>query len=182
MLKVKHHTCKNIRGKVQGVTTMRQIFNPLLYMMNDGVLCYNKHMDPTKPFNALRICIPEARLKEAFQICLEWIASEHRGVAGTLDKFQRTFFVLLARDKIRRLVERCDTCLTKEISTKPKMVPNLPSTVENEGEKVFIDMGDLVRNNKNCYLLTVQEGFTRFTSQYLLIGFATRRLTQWQEF
>ena len=31
--------------------------------------------------------------------------SRHRGVAGTLDKFQRTFFVLSAQDKIRRLEE-----------------------------------------------------------------------------
>ena len=45
---------------------MRQIFIPMLFVMKEGVLCYNKHTDPTKPYNALRICIPEARLKEAF--------------------------------------------------------------------------------------------------------------------
>ena len=137
--------------------------------MNDDVLCYNKVTEPTKQFNALRICIPEARLKEVFQICHEWIASEYRGVAGTLDKFQRTFFVLLARDKIRRLVERCDICLTKKRSIKPKMVLHLPSTcVGNVGEKVFIDLVTLSETiRKNCYLLTVQEEFTRFTSQCL---------------
>ena len=136
-------------------------------VMNDGVLCYNKDTDPTKQFNALRICLPEARLKEAFQICHEWIASENRVDAGTLDKFQKTFSVLLARDKIRRLVERCDICLTKERSIKPKMVPHLPSTcVGNVGEKVFIDLVTLSETRKNCYLLTVQEGFTRFTSAY----------------
>ena len=61
---------------------------------NHGVLCYTKHMEPTKPYNALHICIPEARLKEAFQICKEGITSGHRGVNDTLDKFQKTFFVL----------------------------------------------------------------------------------------
>jgi len=70
-------------------------------------------MDPTKPYNTLHICLPETRLKEAFQIRHERIMSGHTGVAGTLDKFQRTLFVLSAPDKIRRLVERCDVCLTK---------------------------------------------------------------------
>ena len=75
---------------------------------------YNKHTDPTKLYNARLICLPETRLKEAFNICNEGITSGHRGVVSTLDKFQRTFFVLSARDRIRRIVERCDICLTKE--------------------------------------------------------------------
>jgi len=43
----------------------------------------------------------------------------------------------------------------------------MPSTVDNVGEKVFIDlvcMSETVR--KNCYLLTAQDGFTRFASAY----------------
>ena len=49
--------------------------------------------------------------------------SGHRGVAGMLNKFQRISFVFFsARDKIRRLVERCDLCLTIEKSIKPRKV------------------------------------------------------------
>ena len=55
-----------LRGKVLDMMNMRQIFNPTLFVMNDATISYNKHTDPTKPFNALCICIPEARLKEAF--------------------------------------------------------------------------------------------------------------------
>ena len=43
----------------------------------------------------------------------------------------------------------------------------MPSTVGNVGEKVFIDlvsMSETVR--KNRYMLTVQDGFTRFASAY----------------
>ena len=105
-----------VRGKVQEVLTVRQLFNPVLIMLNNGVLCYNRHTDPTRTYDAKRICIPESKLREAFQICHEGLAAGHRGVNGTLDKFQRTFFTLSARDKIRRLVERCDVCLTKERS------------------------------------------------------------------
>jgi len=63
------------------------------------------------------------------------------------------------------------------------MGPHVPSTVGNMGEKVFIDlvsMSETVR--KNRYLLTVQDGFTRFASAYLLCnkeaGNVTRVLIQ----
>ena len=58
-----------VRGKVQEVLPMRQLFNPNLFVMHNGVLCYNRRTDPAKPFDALPICIPEVKLKEAFQIC-----------------------------------------------------------------------------------------------------------------
>ena len=86
-----------------------------------------------------------------------------------LDKFQRTFFVLKARDKIRRLVEHCDICLTKERSIKPMMGPHVPSAVGNIGEKVFFDLVTLSETvRKNSYLFTLQDGFTRFPSAYLI--------------
>jgi len=72
-----------------------------------------------------------------------------------------------AREKIRRLVDRCNTCLAKERSIQNKRGPHVPSTVGNVGEKVFIDlvsMSETVR--KNRYMLTVQDGFTRFASAY----------------
>ena len=35
-----------VRGKVQEVQTLRQLFNPLLFVMHDAVLCYNRHIQP----------------------------------------------------------------------------------------------------------------------------------------
>jgi len=97
------------------------------------------------------------KLEEVFKIC-------HEGVAGMLDKFQRTFFAMSAREKIRRLVDRCNTCLTKERSIQNKRGP---STVGNVGEKVFIDLVSMSKTvRKNHYMLTVQDGFTRFASAY----------------
>ena len=47
------------------------------------------------------------------------------------------------------------------------MGPNVPSTVGNFGEKVFIDLVSFSETlRKNHYLLTVQDGFTRFASAY----------------
>jgi len=43
----------------------------------------------------------------------------------------------------------------------------VPSTVRNVGEEVFIDLVSISETvRKNHYLLTVQDGFTRFASAY----------------
>ena len=96
---------QELRGNLQKVLSVRQIFNPMLFVIHNGVLCYNRHTDPTKPHNALHICVPKVKVKEAFKICHEGVSAGHRGVVGTLDKFQRTFFIMSVCDKIRRLVE-----------------------------------------------------------------------------
>jgi len=47
------------------------------------------------------------------------------------------------------------------------MGPHVPSTNVNIEEKVFIDLVTLSETlRKNRYLLSVQDGFTRFTSAY----------------
>ena len=57
--------------------------------------------------------------------------------------------------------------LPKRRSIKPRMGPNVPSTVGNVGEKVFIDLVSFSKAvRKHRYLLTVQDGFTRFASAY----------------
>ena len=99
--------------------------------------------------------------------CIIQLCLLGRGVLGTLDKFQRTLFIMSICNKIRRLVEQCDVCLAKERSIKVKTGPHVPCVVGNVGEKLFIDlvsMSETVR--KNHYMLTVQDGFTRFASAY----------------
>jgi len=107
---------QEVRGGVQEVISVRQIFNPTLFVLHNGILCYNRHTDPAKPYDALHVCVPTVKLEEVFKVCHEGMARGHRGVAGTLDKFQRTFFVMSAHEKIWRLVDRCNTCLAKERS------------------------------------------------------------------
>ena len=48
--------------------------------------------------------------------------------------------MMSAREKIRRLMDRCNPCLAKERSIQAKRGPHVPTTVGNVGEKVFIDL------------------------------------------
>ena len=43
VLEGKASQMQELRGKVQKVRTVRQLFNPMVFVMHDGVLCYNKH-------------------------------------------------------------------------------------------------------------------------------------------
>jgi len=40
---------QEVRGGIQEVKSVRQIFNPTLFVMHNGILCYNRHTDPAKP-------------------------------------------------------------------------------------------------------------------------------------
>jgi len=83
------------------------IFNPTFFVMHNGILCYNRHTDPTKPYDALRVCVPTVKLEEVFKICHEGVAGDHRGMAGTVGikslffkKKVRPFFFLNVAKKL----------------------------------------------------------------------------------
>ena len=62
--------------------SVRQIFNPMLFVIHRGVLCYNRHTDPTKPYNALHVCVPAVKVKETFKICHEGMSAGQRGTVA----------------------------------------------------------------------------------------------------
>ena len=95
-----------VRGKVQEVQTLRQLFNPLLFVMYNAVLCYNRHTDPARPYDALHICIPEMKLKISKSVMRVW-PLDIEGLTE-IRHIPETFFVLSTCDKIRRQVEHCD--------------------------------------------------------------------------
>ena len=74
---------------------------------------------------------------ETWSICHEGCSSGHRGIAGTLAKFQQSFFVISAQDKVRIMGEKCDQCIDKERSLKNRVRIQVPSLVGNWGEKRF---------------------------------------------
>ena len=128
----------------------------------------------------LYLCVPAVKLEEVFKICHKGVAGGHRGVAATLDKFQRTFVVMSAREKICRLVDGSNTCLVKERSIQAKRGPHMPSTVGNVGETLFIDlvsMSETVR--KNRYLLTVQDGVVSALNPMAIMLYRTVSLLLW---
>ena len=42
---------QEVRGGIQEILSVRQIFNPTLFVIHNGILCYNRHTDPAKPYD-----------------------------------------------------------------------------------------------------------------------------------
>ena len=53
---------QEVRGGIQESISVRQIFNPTLFVMHNGILCYNRHTDIAKAYDALRVCVPSVKL------------------------------------------------------------------------------------------------------------------------
>ena len=68
---------QELRRSVQEVLSVRKIFNPMLFVIHNGVLCYNRHTDPTNPYDALHICVPALKVKETFKICHKGVTDGH---------------------------------------------------------------------------------------------------------
>ena len=73
---------QEVRGRIQEVISVRQIFNPTLFVLHNGILCYNSHTDPAKPYDALHVYVLAVKLEcsRLFTRVWQW---GHRDVAGT---------------------------------------------------------------------------------------------------
>ena len=58
---------QEVRGGIQEALSVRQIFNPTLFVMHNGILCCNHHTDPAKPYDALRVCVPASKVRGSVQ-------------------------------------------------------------------------------------------------------------------
>ena len=156
-----------VRGKSREVLVARSKFSTALFKMSDGVLMYTNSANGNQLGEVGRICIPESMVKEVWSLCHQSDSGGHRGIDGTLDKFNRGFFMLSPRPKMRYLNEGCDTCITKERSVPSRVGEHVPSLTGYVGEKLYIDlvsMSDTVRGNR--YLLTVEDSFSRYCRTY----------------
>ena len=62
---------QEVRGGIQELISLRQIFNPTLFVMHKGILCYNRHTDPAKPYD---VCAPAVKLKEGYRFVMRvWL-------------------------------------------------------------------------------------------------------------
>ena len=138
-----------MKGKAREVLEMMpSLFDPEVFNMKDGVLIFTKAASRNRIREVWRIFLPESMVKEVWSLCNQSDLGEHRGLEGTLNKFHKGFFLLSARLKLQFLNGGCDTCLTKERSTRSGLENMFP--MGYVGKKLYIDLLSLsytVRGN-----------------------------------
>ena len=73
-------------------------------------------------------------------LCHQSDLGGQKGLEGTLSKFLKGIFLILARQKIYFLNGGCDTCLTKEWSMPVRTKEHVPSLTGYVGEKLCVDL------------------------------------------
>ena len=84
-----------------------------------------------------------------------------------IEQIIKGFFLLSARQKIRFLNGRCDTCLTKERSMPDRTGVHVPLLAGYVGEKLYVDlvnMSETIRGNQ--YMLTMGNSFSGYCRGY----------------
>ena len=147
------------------VIVLRGQFSTELFQIVNGILVFQKHADRNKEGDAHRICLPSSRLREVFELCHSNSLSGHRGINGTTAKFNRSFYMLSAGEKIQELIKSCVPCLAKIRSLPARRGEHVPSLTGYVGEKSFIDLvafSETPRGNR--YILTGMDGFSCYAS------------------
>lgn len=158
---------EEVRGGEVELILARGLFGSDNFIIKDGVLIFRRKVDKMRNEEGDRVCLPEEKLREGFNLCHTHTLAGHRGITGTLDKFLKSFFVFSAKKKIQDMVTECDQCLAKIKSLPGHQGVHVNRCVGSVGEKTFIDlvtMGATPRGNR--YLVTCQDGFSRYASAY----------------
>ena len=146
----------------------RSVFSGDTFKIEKNILYFiprlNQVVDPAHP---ARPCLPDALWEHAWQLSHCHPLSGHRGIQETTRKLTARFFT---PDMAKRSQERaaaCDGCLGKMRSI-PARHKELHSNINSYVmEKTFIDLVTMCRSVAgNRYLLTVEDGFSRYVCCY----------------
>ena len=118
---------RELREKEQEVLDARSLFSPELFQIRNNMLVFQRNTDKNQTEPAGQICVPADMFRVTWCICHEGHSAGHHGIAETLAKFQQSFFVISALDKIRLVGEKCDQCIAKEHSVKQRVEYMFPA-------------------------------------------------------
>ena len=143
------------------------MFDPEVFKMRDKVLMFTKAANWKRIREEWWICLPESLVLKVWSLCHRSDIGGHRGLKGTFNKFLKGFFMLSARQKIRFLNGRCDTCLTKEQSIPVRTGEHVSLLTGYVGKKLYVDlvsMSDTIKGNQ--YMLTAEDIISRYCKAY----------------
>ena len=139
------------------------MFDPAVFKMKDKVLVFIKAANKNRIGEIWWICLLESMVTEVWSLCHQSDLGGHRGLEGTLNKFLKGFFLLSAKQKIRFLNGRCDTCLTTEQSMPVQTGEHVPSLTGYVGEKLYLDLVSMSKTMRgNRYMLRAEDSFSRY--------------------
>ena len=157
---------KDLRGLHQDAQQYAQLFESLK-LQPDGVLA--QELD-TAFGHKIRILAPDSLKEAIFKMSHSHQTAGHFGVTATVARVRRNFYYPNMNQDIRTRVGTCLSCLAKITKEKLRAGVHVPAKNGFPMQSVYVDLvGPLsVTAQENKFILSVQDGYSRFISLYPL--------------
>ena len=156
---------EELKGKNEELRRYAQVFEVL--KLQQDVLYNVKRLNTTEE-DVIRVVIPEELRDACFYWSHQHITAGHFSHDATVARAQMKFFYPGMYADLRQKVENCGDCLAKKKKLKIKDAEHHPQRTGHPGQRIYIDLvGPLPETSlKERYILTVEDGFTRYVSAY----------------
>ena len=167
---------EDLRGKTRDLQVYRNHFESL-QLGEDGLLF--QHIETFFGLQT-RILVPESLRARIFQWGHESAMAGHFGQSATLARLRRNWFYPGMYTDVNSRVNVCHSCLAKVTSAKLKSGIHVPQTNSYPMQNLNIDLvGPLPATREGYrYILSVQDGFSRFIMLFPLKTKETAEVTQ----
>ena len=117
-----------------------------------------------------RIVVPEVLKAAVFKQVHEGVAGAHFGVHSTLSRLMRNYIYIGAQTDVRLRVAVCHPCVQKRVEANIKAGVQVPIRNGYPLQTIYVDIcGDFdLTADGYKYILSVQDGFSRFIQAYPL--------------
>ena len=157
---------KDLRGLHQDAQQYAQLFESLK-LQPDGVLA--QELDTAFGLKT-RILVPDSLKDAIFKMSHGHQTAGHFGVTATVARVRRNFYYPGMNQDIRTRVGTCLPCLAKITKEKLRAGVHVPAKNGFPMQSIYVDLvGPLsVTARENQFILSVQDGYSRFISLYPL--------------
>ena len=157
-----------LKGKTAEYYIFRQQFEQLS-LEEDGVLTIKRPSGPTT-LGQMKLVLPASLYDRAFHFAHDHPSAGHFGVTAMLERLRKHVYWVGQAQFVENKIHLCHVCWNKANSCGVKDAQHRPWRVGYPLEILFVDLvGPLNPSTENyMYILSVQDGFSRFLTLYLL--------------
>ena len=156
-----HPSKEDMKGQPEDVKAYHQLLDCLI--IENDILYMTKSLNKIGDGEVRRTCIPESLRPTVFYWSHQHLTAGHFGQQATLMRAKHKFYFPGMAAYIYKETNNCSTCLVKKQKVNLKEGKHVPKIPGFPGEVINIDLvGPMPESNGKKYILTCQDGFTRF--------------------
>ena len=169
---------QELRGEPLEVHQYRQLFGAL-EIDEDGVLVLNMEA-VLQEGERRKILVPHSLKERVFHYSHVHMSAGHYGSAATLARLRRNFYFPGSSTEVCNRLKTCQECIAKVTKANIKVGEHIPSLNGYPLQTLYVDLCGPVSpgNHGYRYILTVEDGYSRFVQAYPLRSKETKEVAK----